>query len=52
VTDALISRVGPQLGGPFLFLKHLYNREGPQVREPSKFLNGQSYGERLAKEAF
>ena len=28
------------------------NREGPQVREPSKCLNGQSYGERLAKEAF
>ena len=28
------------------------NREGPQAREPSKCLNGQSYGERLAKEAF
>ena len=28
------------------------NREGPQVREPCKCLNGQSYGERLAKEAF
>ena len=28
------------------------NREGPQAREPSKYLNGQSYGERLAKEAF
>ena len=28
------------------------NRERPQAREPSKYLNGQSYGERLAKEAF
>ena len=28
------------------------NREGPQAREPSKCLNGQSYRERLAKEAF
>ena len=28
------------------------NREGPQAREPSKCLNGQSYEERLAKEAF
>ena len=27
------------------------NREGPQAREPSKCLNGQKYGERLAKEA-
>ena len=26
--------------------------EGPQAREPSKCLNRQSYGERLAKEAF
>ena len=32
-----------------MFLKHLYNREGPQVREPSKFLNGRSYRERPAK---
>ena len=30
----------------------LNNREGPQAREPSKGLNGQSCGERLAKEAF
>ena len=30
----------------------LTNREGPQAREPSKCLNRQSYGERLAKEAF
>ena len=28
------------------------NREGPQAREPSKCLNGWSYRERLAKEAF
>ena len=28
------------------------SREGPQVREPSNFLNGRSYGERLAREAF
>jgi len=28
------------------------NREGLQSREPSKCLNGQSYGEGLAKEAF
>ena len=28
------------------------SREGPKAREPSKCLNGQSYGEGLAKEAF
>ena len=28
------------------------NREGPQARDPSKCLYGQSHGERLAKEAF
>ena len=28
------------------------NREGLQPREPSKYLNWRSYGERLAKEAF
>ena len=28
------------------------NREGPEARESSKHQNGQSYGERLAKEAF
>jgi len=28
------------------------NREGPQARESSKYLNRRSYGERLAKEAF
>ena len=30
----------------------LNNREVPQVREPSKCLNGRSCGERLAKEVF
>ena len=30
----------------------LNNREGPQAREPSKCLNGQSYRERLAKKTF
>jgi len=30
----------------------LNNREGPQAREPSKCLNGRSYRERMAKEAF
>ena len=30
----------------------LNNREGSQAREPSEGLNGWSYGERLAKEAF
>ena len=28
------------------------NRERPQAREPSKYLNGGSYRERLTKEAF
>ena len=28
------------------------NRKGPHAREPSKYLNGWSYRERLAKEAF
>ena len=28
------------------------NREGPQAREPSKYLNRKSYRERLTKEAF
>jgi len=30
----------------------LIDRTGPQARKPSKCLNGWSYGERLAKEAF
>ena len=28
------------------------NREGPQARRPPKGLNGQSYGEKLVKEAY
>ena len=50
--DALIYRVGPQSGGPFYVPDTRNNREGPQAREPSKCLNGQKDGERLAKEAF
>ena len=39
-------------GGPLYVPDAPNNREGPQAREPSKCLNGWSYGERLAKEAF
>ena len=47
-----IYTVGPQLGG-FLYVPDLLNnREAPQAREPSKCLNGQSYGAGLDKEAF
>ena len=38
--------------GPLYVPDKLNNKEGPQAREPSKCLNGQSYGERQAKEAF
>ena len=41
-----------QSGGPFYVPDALNNREGPQAMESSKCLNGRSYGERLAKEAF
>ena len=37
--------------GPFYMPYTLNNREGPQRREPPKCLNGESYGERLPKEA-
>ena len=47
--DALNYRVGPQLGVP-LFVPDSLNREGPQARTSG--LNGQSYAERLAQEAF
>ena len=50
-----IYRVGPERGGVGLSLympEAWKNKEGPQAREPSKCLNGRSYGERLAKEAF
>ena len=45
-------RVGPQPGGPLYVPDAPNNREGPQARGPSKCLIGQSYRERLAKEAF
>ena len=47
--DVLIYRVGPQSGGPLYVPDALTNRAGPQAREPSKCLNRQSYGKRLAK---
>ena len=50
--DVLIYRVGPQLGGALYVPDAQNNREGPQARKPSKCLNGWSYRERLAKEAF
>ena len=37
--------------GPLYVPDTQNSRERPQVREPSKCLNGQSYGERLPKEA-
>ena len=40
------------MGRELCVLDILNNREGPQARETSKCLNGQSYRERLAKEAF
>ena len=42
--DALIYRVGPQPAKPLYVPDKQNNREGPQAREPSKCLNGQSYG--------
>ena len=51
--EALIYRVGPSMPGGPLYVPDMLNiREGPQARTPSKCLNGRSYGERLAKEAF
>ena len=49
-----IHGVGPQPGGGGgLYVPDMQNnREGPQARETPKFLDGQSYGERLAKNAF
>ena len=44
--------VEPQPGGPLYVPDAWNNREIPQAREPSKCLKGQSYGVRLAKEAF
>ena len=39
-------------GGPLYVTDKSNTREGPQAREPSKCLNGQSYRESLVKEAF
>ena len=50
--NVLIYRVGPQPGGALYVPDVPNNREGPQSRDPSKYLNGRSYRERLAKEAF
>ena len=47
--DMRIYRVGPQPRGP-LYVPDT-PKKGPQAREPSKCLNGQSYGESLTKEA-
>ena len=52
VTDPLNYRVGPQPGRPLYMPDMWNNKEGPQAREPFKCLDGQSYRERLAKEAF
>ena len=49
--EALNYRVGPHPEGPFKCLM-CWTTEGPQAREPSMCMQGQSYGERLAKEAF
>ena len=50
--DVPTYRVGPQPGEALYVPDALNNREGPQARELSKCLNGQSYAQRLAKEAF
>jgi len=42
----------PSRGASHYIPDGLNNREGPQAREPSKCPNWQSYGKRLAKEAF
>ena len=49
--DPPIYRVGPQsrVGRALFVLDVPNNREKPQAREPSKCLNGQSYGERLGR---
>ena len=50
--DSLNYRVGPQPGGALYVLDVPNIRDRLQAMEPSKCLNGQSYGERLAKEVF
>ena len=52
MTDAPNYRVGPQ-SGRFLYVPEApNNRERPQAKEPSKCLNGQNYGKRLAIKTF
>ena len=47
------TRVGrPARGGSLYVIDALNNRKEPKVSKPSKCLNGQSYEESLAKEAF
>ena len=56
--DVLIQRRTPAgvgvvgRGGPLRVPDVPNNREGPQARKPPKGLNGQSYGEKLVKEAY
>ena len=52
MTDVLNYRVELQSRGTLYVLDLPNNREGPQAKEPSKCLNGWSYGGRLVKEAF
>ena len=48
--DALIYRMEPHAGGLLYVPDTLNDRIGPRARKPSKCLNRQSYGERLAKD--
>ena len=52
MTDAPNYRVGPQSGRLLYVPETPNNGEGPQAKEPSKCLNGQTYRKRLAKETF
>ena len=42
----------PQAKKSYIYVPDTPKNRGLQAREPSKCLNGQSYGESLAKEAF
>ena len=50
--DSLIYRMEPHAEGLLYVPDMLNDRIGPRARKPSKCLNRQSYGERLAKETF
>ena len=52
VPDAPSYRVWPHPRGPSMFLTHWTTEKDPRQRSPLKGLKGQSYGERLAKQAF